>query len=460
MVNNMDNTIAAVSTPQGAGGIGVVRISGKEALNIADKIFKAKSEKSKRISDMKGYTACYGYVYDGDMCVDEAVALVFRAPHSYTGEDVVEISCHGGMYVTQRVLRAALNAGAELAQAGEFTKRAFLNGKMDLTQAQSVMDIISAKSESAMRSALSVRQGSLRKELDSVKNDIADITAHLDAWADYPDEDVPEVTPRELIASVTAALNKLNKLISGYDAGRAVKEGIDTIIIGKPNVGKSTLMNLLAGCERSIVTDIPGTTRDIVRETVVVGNVTLLLSDTAGLRNTDDPVEKLGVEKAKNNIDTCGLIIAMFDASDKLDENDIEMLSLIKNRPCIAVINKTDLSTSIDAEFIKKYTENVVYTAASRGEGLETLTAAVEKVTGAAEFDENSAVLSTERQRVCAVRAANALSEALAAVKDGVTLDAVTVLLEDALLSILELTGESVIDVVVDKVFENFCVGK
>ncbi len=460
MVNDMENTIAAISTPKGSGGIGIIRVSGKDALSVADKIFKVKSEKNKPISDMKGYTACYGFVYDGDVCVDEAVALVYRAPHSYTGEDVVEISCHGGLYVTQRVLRAALNAGACTAQAGEFTKRAFLNGKMDLTQAQAVMDIISAKSESAVRSALSVRRGSLRKELDSVKNDIADITAHLDAWADYPDEDVPEVTSDKLIGSISSALSKLNKLISSYDCGKAVKEGIETAIVGKPNVGKSTLMNLLAGCERSIVTDIPGTTRDVVRETIVVGNVTLLLSDTAGIRNTDDPVEKLGVEKAKSNIDDCGLVIAVFDASKSLDENDMEMLSLIKDRPCIAVINKTDIKIDVDVEYISQYTSNIVYTSVSNGEGLEELTQAVEKVTGAEEFDDTSAVLSTERQRLCAAHSADSLSQALTAVQDGVTYDAVTVLLEDALLSILELTGESVIDVVVDKVFENFCVGK
>lgn len=454
----MEKTISAISTPKGAGGIGVIRISGENAVEIGDKVFKGINGKT--LSSMKGYTAAYGKIYDGEEIIDEAVATVFLAPHSYTGEDVVELSCHGGMYITAQVLRAVLNCGASLAEAGEFTKRAFLNGKIDLTESEAVMDIISAKGRAAAKSALTIKEGKLRKEIDVVKNRLIDAAAHLSAWADYPEEDIPEVTEESLLETVSNSISRMEKLISGYDCGKAVKEGIDTIIVGKPNVGKSTLMNLLAGCEKSIVTDIPGTTRDIIQETIILGNVVLLLSDTAGLRETDNPVEKIGVERAKKRFSDCGLILAVFDGSSCIDSDDMEMLDLINNQPSVAVINKTDLDNVIDIDYIKNKVTKVVFTAASQGKGLEELTKAVEEITGAAEFDENNAVIATERQRECAVRAVSSLKEAEDALKLGMTFDAVTVSLEDAVQQLLELTGERASEVVVNNVFSKFCVGK
>ena len=454
----MEKTIAAVSTPPGTGGISVIRISGDDAVQIADKVFVYK--KRKKLAQLKGYSAAYGKVYDNGELLDEAVATVFLAPHSYTGENVVELSCHGGMYITSQVLRAVLDKGAVIAEAGEFTKRAFLNGKIDLTESEAVMDIISAKGRAAARSAIGIKEGRLRREIDDVKISLVDSAAHLSAWADYPEEDIPEVSEETLGENINNALNKLNSLIRGYDIGKSVKEGIDTLIIGKPNVGKSTLMNFLSGSEKSIVTDIPGTTRDIIEETVVLGNVVLLLSDTAGLRDTDNPIEKIGVERAKKRVQSCGLVLAVFDASRNLDDDDYSMLELLGDVPSVAVINKSDLSSVIDVDYIKTKVNEVVFISAVKGDGIDNLISAVEKITGAAEFDENTAVLSTERQRECTIRAKQALEEALSALNGGFTLDAVTVSLEDAIQALLELTGERVGEVVVHGVFSKFCVGK
>ncbi len=454
----MERCIAAVSTPLGSGGIGVIRISGDDSVFVADKVFR--NVNGKKLCSMKGYTAAYGKIYDGDEAIDEAVATVFIAPHSYTGENVVELSCHGGMYITNRVLRAVLNAGAVLAEAGEFTKRAFLNGKIDLTESEAVMDIISAKGKAAARSALTIKEGRLRKEIDEVKQSLVESAAHLSAWADYPEEDIPEVSESSLLENIGSAIKRLDKLLKGYDAGKVIKEGVDTLIIGKPNVGKSTLMNLLSGCEKSIVTDIPGTTRDIIQETVVLGSVTLLLSDTAGMRDTENPIEKIGVEMAKKRVKSCGLVLAVFDASRPLDKNDNDMLELLGDVPSIAVINKSDLESVADTKYIESKVNKTVYVSAAKGEGIDELTHAVEVLTGTAELDENSVILSNERQRECVVSALSSLNDADEALKAGFTLDAVTVSLEEAIQSLLELTGERASEVVVHNVFSKFCVGK
>lgn len=451
-------TIAAISTAQGEGGIGVIRISGEDALGVADKIFK--NVNGKHITDMKGYTAAFGKVVCDGEDIDEAVALVFRAPHSYTGENVVELSCHGGIFITRRVLRAVLSAGASLAQAGEFTKRAFLNGKIDLTEAEAVMDIIGAKSKSAARAALCVKEGALRKKIDGVKNDLLSLAAHLSAWADYPEEDIAEVTDDMIFDVCEKAEKNLQKLLDSYDSGQAVKQGIDTVIAGRPNVGKSTLMNLLSGYEKSIVTDIPGTTRDIVEDTVLVGDVILRLSDTAGLRNTDDLVEKIGVDRAKKRLENCGLLLAVFDNSRELDDDDKELIRACVDVPSIAVINKTDLEQKLDVNYISSNINNIVYISAANGEGRDELTKAVEKIAGTENFSPNEGILSNERQRVAVENTLASVREADYSLKSGMTFDAVTVSLEDAISELLELTGEKTSDEVIDRVFHNFCVGK
>ena len=454
----MEKTIAAISTPLGMGGIGVIRISGENAINTADNVFKGIS--GKKLCDMKGYTAAYGKVYDNCEPLDEVVAVVFRKPHSYTGEDVVEISCHGGVYITSRVLRCILDNGASLAEPGEFTKRAFLNGKIDLTESEAVMDMISAKGKAAARSALGIREGKLRKSIDEVKNMLVDSAAHLSAWADYPEDDIPEVSTDTLLEDIQNACGKLETLINSFETGKALKEGIDTLIVGKPNVGKSTLMNFLAGFDKSIVTEIPGTTRDIIQETVVLGNAVLLLSDTAGLRDTDNPIEKIGVERAKEKLQSCGLVLAVFDGSRMLDDDDINTIKLLDGIPCIAIINKSDLNLVLDINYIQSYIKDIVYISASKCEGLDELISTVEKVTGTHNIDENAVMLSNERQRECVVNAVNSLKDAVSALVNGFTLDAVTVSVEEAIQFLLELTGENVSEVVVHSVFSKFCVGK
>ena len=451
-------TIAAISTAQGLGGIGVIRISGDDALNIADKIFVSVSEK--KLSDAKGYTAFYGYVHCNNQKIDECIATVFKAPHSYTGENVVEFSCHGGIYVTKQVLRTCFDNGAVSADAGEFTKRAFLNGKMDLTQAEAVMDIIAAKSQAQSRSALSVHEGALSKKINSIKDELVNRAAHLCAWADYPEEDIEEIEFDTLKNALIDSNDKLNILLNDYDKGRVIREGIDTVIVGRPNVGKSTLMNLITGCDKSIVTDIAGTTRDIVEETAVIKDITLHLSDTAGIRDADNAIEKIGVDKAKKRLSSAELVIAVFDASSELCDDDIAIIDEIKGSTCIAVINKEDLNSNLNIDIIKDATEHIVFMSAKNGTGYKEFEDAVEKITGTADFDASNAVLSNERQRSLALNAKNALSEAVSALEFGMTYDAVTVALEDAISYLCELTGERVTETVVDNVFHQFCVGK
>lgn len=452
------HTIAAISTAQGEGGIGVIRISGDDAITVADKVFV--SVTGKKLADMKGYTAAFGHIYNNNEAIDEAVAVVFRTPKSYTGEDVVELSCHGGMYITKEVLRAVLDAGAVPAQAGEFTKRAFLNGKIDLTEAEAVIDIISAKSKVAARAALSAKDGALWKKITEIKNQLVDTAAHLSAWADYPEEDIADITDDDLQITFERVLKDLNKLLSTYDAGQIVKQGIDTVIAGKPNTGKSTLMNLLAGHNKSIVTDIPGTTRDVIEETVLVGDIILNLSDTAGIRETGDTVEKIGVDIARARLENCGLVLAVFDGSKELDENDKDLLKRIKDSQAVGIINKNDLDTKIDVDYLKKYLKNIVFISAKDGTGYEELADIVSKIAGTENFNPSEGILANERQRSAVVNAKKALEEAKTALDMGMTFDAVTVALEEAIENILDLTGERTSEVVVDKVFHNFCVGK
>ena len=454
----MEKTIAAISTANGIGGLGVIRISGENAIETAEKIFVSVS--GKKLSELKGYTAAYGKIYDGDELIDEAVVLVFRAPHSYTGEDVAEISCHGGLYVTKRVLRAVLKNGAVPAEAGEFTKRAFLNGKLGLTEAEAVMDIISAKGSQSAKAALSCMEGKLRQRIDSVRDTLINTAAHLSAWADYPEEDIPEVDTENLTSSLSVCRDELSALLKTYDTGRIMREGVETVIAGRPNVGKSTIMNLLSGCERSIVTNVPGTTRDVIEETVMLGEIPLRLSDTAGIRSTDDPVEKIGVERAKDRILKAGLVLAVFDSSRPLSDDDRELIELLSDAPSLAIINKTDLEKQLDTDYIQSKIKHVIFISALSGEGTDELEKQVAEIIGTAQLDASQGILATERQHRSAQSAMESLDEAIAALSMGITLDAVTVIIEDAINYLLELTGERVTEAVVDKVFSHFCVGK
>ena len=455
---NNSQTVAAISTAQGEGGIGVIRISGDDAPLIADRVFQ--SCNGRRLAEMKGYTAAFGKIIRDGEELDEAVALVFRAPHSYTGENVVELSCHGGVYITSQVLRAVLEAGAAPAQAGEFTKRAFLNGKIDLTEAEAVIDIISAKNRSAARAALSVKDGALRRKINGVRDSLLGLAAHLSAWADYPEEDIAEVTDEMILDVCNSAEAALSRLLLTYDSGQAIKQGIDTVIAGRPNVGKSTLMNLLSGYEKSIVTAIPGTTRDVAEDEVVAGDVILRLSPPAGVRDPAETVEKIGVDRAKKRLEQCGLLLAVFDNSRALEDFDFHLLEAAKNVPTIAIINKTDLPGQLDIERIKTYIDRIVFISAATGEGKDELIDAIAALAGTDRLNPSEGILSNERQRANVSAALKAVREAKDAIQMGLTFDAVTVTLEDAITELLEMTGERTSDEVIDRVFHNFCVGK
>jgi len=452
------STIAAIATPQAAGGIGIVRISGPEALKVADNVFKAKNKRL--LSESEGYRAYYGKVWDNALAVDEAVCLVFRAPHSYTGEDTAEISCHGGLYILQRVLKAVLMSGAVPAQAGEFTKRAFINGKIELADAEAVMNLISAQGEQAVSAALNALEGSLSKKIHGCADILIHCAAQMSAWVDYPDEEIEEIGFEALRAKFMQVKTALSELLSGFDAGRAVTQGVETVIVGRPNVGKSTLMNLLTGFERSIVTEFAGTTRDIVEETVRLGGLVLRLADTAGMRETDNPVESIGVERALGRLKRAELVLAVFDGSDLLNDEDRKLLENCKGKLTVAVINKTDLPRALDFDYINGIAAETVEISAASGEGMDRLSNAVAKLLGTDRFDPGAAMLATERQRSCCFKAVACIDEALDAIDAGQTMDAINVCTDSAIEFLLELTGEKAGEAVVNEVFSSFCVGK
>lgn len=451
-----EKTIAAISTPLGEGGIGVIRISGEKATEIADSCFKSFSEE--KLSSFPGYRATYGKIFDGEEILDDAVALVFRAPKSYTGEDVVELSVHGGRLIVRKTLRILLQNGATLAQGGEFTRRAFLNGKLDLAKAESIMELISAKNDAALKISRAAKDGRVSRETEEITTKLLETAASLAAFADYPDEDIPSLSEASFSNLLNDCEKKLLHLISTYDTGKNIREGIDCVIVGKPNVGKSTLMNLLCGCDRSIVTDVAGTTRDVIETTVTLGDITLNLSDTAGIRKTDDVVEQVGVDLARMKIENAGIILAVFDGSKELSDDDIELLSDLKNKHVIALINKADLPQMIDLKPFEKF--DTIKISAKHGDGSELLEKKISELTNISSFDSNDAVLISERQRACVQRAFDAVSEARSALLLGITLDAVGVCIDDAVAALLELTGKRVTNEVTDEVFRRFCVGK
>ncbi len=451
----MSYPIAAIATPLSPAGLGVVRISGDGAIAIADTLFRG----GKPLTSLDGYQAAYGHVFDTDGDIDDCVALVFRAPHSYTGEDTVELSCHGGTYILRRVLRAAIAAGARPAAGGEFTRRAFLNGKMDLSGAEAVMDLIAAEGKIAAKTALSAREGALYRRLDEVKTILVGLSAQIAAFIDYPDDDVPPLPTEELTATLQTAADTLSALLATADAGRILTSGIDTAIVGAPNVGKSTLMNLLSGCERSIVTDIAGTTRDVVEETVLLGEVRLRLADTAGLHDTDDTVERIGVQKARKRMEDAALVLAVFDNSRPFDEGDEALLASLEGKLAVIILNKTDLCDDIPS-VLQTSSLPLVPLCAKDGNGLELLTAAVTEVTGIAGLTGDEPMLANERQRIGAARCLDSVHAAIDALSSGLAEDAAAVCIDEALSAVLELTGERVSDTVVAEVFSRFCVGK
>lgn len=450
------DTITAIATPLAAGGLGVLRISGSEACPIADSVFKAKRHAS--VSEIGPYSAAFGHVYSDGTPLDECIALVFRAPHSYTGEDVVELSCHGGVYILKKLLEAVVSAGARLAEPGEFTRRAFLNGRIDLTQAEAVMQLVSARSRQAASAALAQHEGALFRRIQSIRGVLLNISSDICAYVDFPDEDIPSLEHHTLEAAITDILEKLNECIDTAETGRILREGIDTVIVGKANVGKSTLMNRLSGREKSIVTEFPGTTRDVVEESVSFAGCLLNLADTAGLREAADPAEQIGVRRARERLETAQLIFAVFDASEPLDNEDLNLLGQLSGRPTQNLFNKCDLGVKADLKILKG--KPGILISAATGEGIDELEKAVKESLQIRDIDPGAGILANERQVACVLSAKDGIQAALKALEEGMTIDAVSTGIEQAMAALDRLTGKRAADEVLDLVFQKFCVGK
>ena len=462
----MSSTICALATPPGAGGIAVVRVSGPEAYAVVGEIFTPRNP-AKRVADAKGYTAMLGHYHLRGEEMDETIALFFRAPHSYTGEDVIELSVHGGNAMAQGLLEALYLAGAAPAGPGEFTRRALENGRMSLTQAEAVMEIISAEGRQGAALAKSALDGALAQRIAGIQAALQTLAAHLTAWIDYPEEDVPEVSQTELIATLSEQKDTLDQLIAGYGAGAVLRRGVDCVLLGRPNVGKSTLLNLLAGFDRAIVTPIAGTTRDVLEQAVMLGDtgIRLNLFDTAGVREVGadgDAIEAEGIRRSWRKLDEAGLVLAVFDAAQPLYDDDLELARRCQGRPAIAVLNKQDLAgeTDVPRGTLEPYFKKIVPMCARDAVGLQALTDAVADLLGTAQLDPEAAQLCSARQLAAATRARDALAEAIAARQNGFGLDAAAVCLTDALQALFDLTGEDASDATIEKVFETFCVGK
>lgn len=452
------STIAAISTATGIGGIGIVRISGPDAIKIADTVFR--SADGIFLSEVKGYNAKFGKVYDDDVVIDEAIAIVFISPHSYTGENVVEISCHGGIYIVRRVLDLVIKKGARLAEPGEFTKRAFLNGKMELSKAESVINLISSQGELSRKLAVSGMEGAINSVINMVKTKLVDIISELDVWADYPDDDTIVINRNKLSFRIQEVIKQIFDVTNTHKAARYINQGIKITVVGSPNVGKSSLVNLLLGYSRAIVTDIPGTTRDIIKEQIMIGDIPVSISDTAGIRDTDDVIERIGIDKTVQCLEDSDIVFVVFDASRKLKQEDINIDKIVDKNKAIAIVNKTDLDVKIDMNCIEKMFSTVISISANTGNGIENLKKTMYDFIGMENLLGEHVVPTSERQFEILERTVSQLKNAKKELELGVTLDAIAVLIQDALTILTEISGENVSDEVINNIFAKFCVGK
>lgn len=454
------DTIAAIATAMSSAGIGIVRISGREAIEIIQKIFRGKKEKN--FAEEKTYTIHYGYIADGEEIIDEVLVMLMKAPHSYTGEDTVEIDCHGGIYVVKKIMETVIKYGARPAEPGEFTKRAFLNGKMDLSQAEAVIDIIDSKNEYALKSSVSQLKGSVQKKIGEIREEILYHTAFIETALDDPEHISVDGYGETLKKVVDNLLEEIRRLLISADNGRIIKEGIKTVIVGKPNAGKSSLLNVLVGEERAIVTDIEGTTRDVLEENIQLQGVSLNIMDTAGIRETKDVVEKIGVDKAKNHANEADLIIYVADASRPLDDNDEEIIEMIRDKQAIVLLNKSDLDMVVTKkELQEKLNKPMIVISAKEEQGIKELEETLKEMFFHGDISFNDEVYITNiRHKTALQDAAESLEKVLISIENGMPEDFYSIDLLDAYESLGSITGETIGEDLVNEIFSKFCMGK
>ncbi len=452
-----NNTIAAIATPHGTGGISVIRVSGSESIDICDKVFKAKS--NKKLRNAKTHTIHYGNIVADGKNIDEVLVSVMRAPNTFTREDTVEINCHGGLVVTEKVLLSVISAGATLASAGEFTKRAFLNGRIDLSQAEAVIDIINSPSSLALSVAANQLGGALSSDINLLRDKVLEILAQINVTIDYPEEDIDDVEKSALISDLEAVKLKISELLDTSHRGKLIRDGINTVICGKPNVGKSSILNLLARDARAIVTDIAGTTRDVIEERITIGNAVLNVYDTAGIRDTSDTIESLGIDKSKECIKNAELVLFVADSFSGISKEDREIFENLDKKNIIVILNKSDIGNLESDNMFDGYP--IVKLSAKTGDGLDKLSAFIEEMfnLGKISAGDNSAITNI-RHKEALTFALSSVSSAIDALNNFVPYDIVSIDLTDCASHLGEITGKTVSDEVVDKIFARFCLGK
>lgn len=456
-------TIAAISTAVGEAGIGIVRISGKKSLDIANKIFKGKIVEN--LNEKNNRKLVYGHIVDDEknQIVDEVLIAFMKAPNTYTREDMVEIYCHGGIISVRKVLELVIKKGARLAEAGEFTKKAFLNGRLDLSQAEAVIDMIKSKTDKSFETSLDQLEGSLSNKINEIRNILLEMVAHVEVSIDFPDQDIEEVTYEDLEKSGLKVKTEIEKLIKTFDKGKILRDGLNTVILGKPNVGKSSLLNAVLRENRAIVTDIPGTTRDIIEEYINIDGIPLKIIDTAGIRITEDIVEKIGVDKAKGTINSADLVIAVFDISKELTPEDYEIINLTRKKKSIVLLNKTDLEPKYDIQYLKNLVgdKKIITTSIAKGVGIEELENAIKDIVYSGEVEiESDAMITNVRHKDLLEKSLETISQAINDIKYSVPIDCIEVDLKNTWEYLGGISGDTIDEDILDKIFAEFCIGK
>jgi len=457
----IDDTIAAIATAPGEGGIGIIRISGEKSLQVAQSIFKSKS--GKMIKDYNARTLIYGTVVDNEKVIDEVLVAYMKGPNSYTAEDVIEINCHGGFISVKKILELILSKGVRLAEAGEFTKRAFLNGRIDLSQAEAIIDVIKSKTDMAHEVAQSKLEGSLAKKIKDLRMNVTEVLAHLEVSIDFAEEDVEEITYQTLEEKALELRNEIKKLYDTAESGKILRDGLKTVIVGKPNVGKSSLLNSILGENRAIVTDIAGTTRDVIEEFVNIKGIPLKIVDTAGIRETEDVVEKIGVEKSRESFSTADLVIMVLDASRKLSEEDMEILESLKNKKTIVLLNKMDLEPQIELEKIEEFvnSEDIIKISALKHQGIEELQDKIEAMVYHGSVKNSSNLMITNsRHKDALFKAYESINDAISAIEQRMPYDFIEVDFKNIWDYLGYINGDTVREDLLDTIFANFCIGK